>query len=59
MPDLRAVYRAETAEVAEQRLADFETNWGRKYPAIAPAWRRAWNEVVSFFSYPLEIRRMI
>ena len=41
LPALRAIYRAETAEVAEPRLADFEAEWGKKYPAIAPAWRRA------------------
>jgi putative transposase len=56
---LRAIYRAETAEVAELRLADFEAEWGKKYPAIAPAWRRVWNEVVPFFAYPPQIRKMI
>jgi putative transposase len=50
LPTLRAIYRAETAEVAELRLADFEAEWGKKYPAIAPAWRRAWNEVTPFFA---------
>jgi putative transposase len=59
MPALRAVYRAETAEVAELRLGDFEVEWGKKYPAIGPAWRRAWNEVVPFFAYPPQIRKMI
>ena len=59
MPALRAIYRAETAEVAELRLADFEAEWGKKYPAIGPAWRRAWNEVVPFFAYPPQIRKMI
>ena len=34
VPALRAIYRAETAEVAELRLADFEAEWGKKYPAI-------------------------
>jgi transposase-like protein len=56
---LRAIYRAETAGVAELRLADFEAEWGKKYPAIAPAWRRVWNEVVPFFAYPPQIRKMI
>ena len=42
MPALRAVYRAETAEVAELRLGDFEVEWGKKYRGIGPAWRRAW-----------------
>lgn len=59
MPALRAIYRAETAEVAEQRLAEFETTWSKKYLAIGQAWRRAWNEVIPFFAYPPEIRRMI
>ena len=56
VPALRAIYRAETAEL---RLADFEAEWGKKYPAIAPAWRRVWNEVVPFFAYPPQIRKMI
>jgi putative transposase len=59
LPALRAIYRAETAEIAELRLGEFETSWGKKYPAIAPAWRRAWNEVVPFFAYPPQIRKMI
>jgi transposase-like protein len=59
MPALRAIYRAETAEVAELRLGDFEAEWGKKYPAIGPAWRRAWNEVTPFFTYPPQIRKMI
>lgn len=41
------------------RLADFEAEWGKKYPASGPAWRRVWNEVVPFFAYPLQIRKMI
>jgi putative transposase len=57
--DLRDIYRAETAEAAMRRLEDFEAKWGAKYPAIGQAWRRAWNEVVPFFAYPPEVRRMI
>ena len=59
VPALRAIYRAENAEVAELRLGEFEAEWGKKYPAIGPAWRRAWNEVVPFFAYPPQIRKMI
>ena len=36
LPALRAIYRAETAEVAELRLADFEAEWGKKYPGHRP-----------------------
>ena len=30
-----------------------------KYPAIAPSWQRAWNEVIAFLDYPPEVRRLI
>jgi putative transposase len=50
VPALRAIYRSETAELALQRLATFEEGWGKKYPAIGQAWRRAWNEVIPFFA---------
>lgn len=58
-PALRAVYRAETAEIAKLRLGEFEAAWGKKYPAIEPAWWRAWNEVTPFFAYPPQIRKII
>ena len=34
-------------------------DWGRKYPAIAPSWRRQWVEVVPFFAFPDEVRRIV
>ena len=37
VPDLRAIYRAETAEAAERRLSEFEAAWNKKYPAIGQA----------------------
>src|SRR3954447_20241461 len=33
--------------------------WGRKYPAIGPSWRRAWAEVVPFYAFPAEVRRLL
>ena len=51
---------APTAEAALQALEAFEAGpWGRKYPAIAPAWRRQWQQVVPFFAFPPEVRRII
>ena len=55
--DLKAVYRAETASAA--RLDEFETRWGERYPAVVPAWRRAWEHVVPMFAFPPAIRKMI
>ena len=59
MPDLRAIYRAETAEAAAARLDEFEAAWGERYPAIVPAWRRAWEHVVPMFAFPPQIRKTI
>jgi putative transposase len=59
MPDLKAIYRAETAAAALIELDAFEAEWGRRYPAIGQAWRRAWEYVVPFFAFPPAIRKMI
>jgi transposase-like protein len=57
---LRQIYRAENAEMARQRLAEFaDSDWGRKYPTIAPLWRRHWEQVIPFLTYPVEMRRAI
>lgn len=59
MPDLKAIYRAETAEAAQDRLDEFEAKWGARYPAIGQAWRRAWEHVTPLFAFPPAIRKMI
>ena len=57
---LKAIYRAETAQAAQGALEAFEAGpWGRKYPAIGAAWRRNWEQVIPFFVYPPEVRRII
>jgi len=57
---LKEVYRAETAQVAEERLEAFAASeWGQKYPTIAPLWRRQWEHVIPFLAYPQEVRQII
>jgi putative transposase len=57
---LKDVYRAVDAAAGEAALAAFEEGpWGRKCPAIGPAWRRAWGEVVPFCAFPAEVRRLL
>ena len=57
---LKEVYRAIDATAAELALSAFESGpWGRKYPSIAPIWRRAWPEVIPFFAFPAEVRRIL
>lgn len=57
--DMKAIYRAETAEAAADRLAEFEQLWGAKYPSIAASWRRHWDEIIPMFAFPPDIRRLI
>src|SRR3954468_18044444 len=59
---LKDVYRAVDAAAAEVALTAFEEGpRGRKYPAIAPGWRRAWAwaEVVPFYAFPGDVRRLL
>jgi len=59
MPDLKAIYRAESADAALDRLAEFEDKWDARYPAIGQSWRRAWEHVIPLFAFPPDIRKMI
>jgi transposase-like protein len=59
MPSIKAIYHAENADAALTRLEEFEAEWGKRYPAIGQAWRRAWQHVVPFFAFAPEIRKMI
>jgi putative transposase len=57
---LKEVYRARTAEAGQAALDAFDEGpWGRKYPVIAQSWRRHWGEVIPFYAFPSEVRRII
>jgi len=58
--ELKKVYQSVNAEEAERCLTEFEASeLGQKYKLIGPSWRRAWEEVIPFFNYPPEIRKLI
>jgi putative transposase len=57
--DLRRIYSAQTADQAAVELDAFEEKWAGKYASIAPAWRRAWQEVVPFCAFDPAIRKII
>jgi hypothetical protein len=57
--DLRPVYTAISAEMAEVRFGEFAEKWGQRYPAIIKLWRSAWPEFIPFLDYDVEIRRII
>lgn len=55
--DLKPIYRAATADEAEQRLTEFESRWP-KYQAIGRLWREQWERVIPFFGLPPEVRKV-
>lgn len=57
--DLKRIYTAATADLAEQRLSEFERKWDHDYASIGLIWRRNWARVIPFFDYPPEIRKVI
>ena len=57
---LKSIYRARDAQAGEAALDAFEAGpWGQKYAAITASWRRAWPEVIPFFAFAEEVRRLI
>jgi putative transposase len=57
---LKDIYRAMDAAAGEAALAAFDAGpWGHRYPAIGQSWRRAWNEVVPFYAFPSDVRRIL
>ena len=57
---LKPIYTAPSAEAAAAELDAFEAgSWGRKFPTVVAAWRRAWDRVIPFFAFAPSIRRVI
>lgn len=59
MRDLKKIYKASTQEEAWDNLMEFEAAWGKRYSVCIKSWKDNWNELTSFFSYPVELRKII
>jgi transposase-like protein len=57
--DLKAVYGASNREAALNALTDFEEKWGSKYGYAVKSWKENWENLTSYFDYPMEIRKII
>jgi putative transposase len=58
--ELKAIYRAIDADAGAAALTAFgEGAWGAKYPAIGQSWRRAWPEVIPFYGFAADVRRIL
>ena len=57
---IKPIYTAPSAEAALAELDAFERSpLGLKFPTVGAAWRRAWDRVIPFFTFPPEVRKVI
>lgn len=57
--DLKEVYGATNREVAANALANLAHKWGHKYRLAIQSWENNWDNLTSYFDFPLEIRKII
>lgn len=59
MADLKPVYQADTNDEAENKLAELEVKWGKKYEKVIESWQRNWHKLNTYFEYDKVIRKLI
>ena len=57
--DLKIIYQAVNMEQAENALLSFGEKWDAKYPAISRSWTNNWQNIITLFAFPQEIRKII
>jgi putative transposase len=57
--DLKKVYTAINAKIALEELEKFSLIWKTKYKYAITSWEENWDNLSTYFEYPLELRRMI
>jgi transposase-like protein len=57
--DLKKIYHAASEGAAREALEEFSDKWDAKYPSISRKWRSHWEELITIFKYPHDIRRVI
>ena len=57
--DLKQIYQSATVDEAERALESFCERWDDKYPSIGKSWHRCWENIITLFDYPFDIRKAI
>lgn len=57
--DLKKIYNAITADAAYDELQNFAETWDKKYGSISKMWKAHWDNIIPFFQYPQDIRKVI
>jgi transposase-like protein len=56
---LKRIYQSATPEEAAMELDALEAEWGSKYRAVIRLWRGNWDNIIVFFQFVPEIRKVI
>lgn len=56
---LKRIYQSASADEAQAELEALELDWGSKYRAVIRLWRDNWANIIPFFQFPPEIRKVI
>ena len=57
--DLKLIYKSATESDARLELQAFAEKWDHKYPQISKSWYRDWENLITLFDCPAEIRKVI
>ena len=57
--DLKLIYQSATEDEAKLELERFAEKWDAKYPQISKSWTANWHNLITIFSYPKDIRKVI
>lgn len=57
--DLKRIYKSVSAEEARLELEQFAQRWDEHYPKISELWFRHWDNWITIFDYPDDIRKAI
>jgi putative transposase len=57
--DLKKIYQSATVDEAGQELEVFSEKWGSKYSAVVRLWKNNWSNIIPFFQFMPEIRKVI
>lgn len=56
---LKRIYQSSTADEAKDELDALEKQWGEKYPSVVRIWHDNWDNIIPFFQFVPQIRKVI
>jgi len=57
--DLKKIYTSISEEEARNELNNFAEKWDKQFPSISRSWKNNWDNLITIFDYPDEIRKII